>query len=95
MGNLLTTGRNVIFNSNSFTIQTLSYAIFNFFLTMVLSQGAPKLDMTLLIGNPEMSLGDVANDGRQIGHAVLMGPACCSVCKACSPEPCRTAASRQ
>ena len=73
MGNLLTTGRNVIFNSNSFTIQTLSYAIFNFFLTMVLSQGAPKLAMTLLTGNPEMSLGDVANVGRQIGHAYHMG----------------------
>lgn len=73
MGNLLTTGRNVIFNSNSFTIQTLCYAIFNFFLTMVLSQGAPKLAMTLLTGNPEMSLGDVANVGRQIGHAYHMG----------------------
>lgn len=73
LAQILAAGRDIMCAGDSFTIETIAYAIFTLVLTLMLSQGAPQIASVLLTGDSRMSLGDVANVGRQIGHAVHMG----------------------
>lgn len=73
LANLLSTGRIVMCAGNSFSFQMLAFVLFQMIISLTISQAAPNIASVLLTGESRMGIGDVANVGRQMGHAMHMG----------------------
>lgn len=58
---------------NSFSFQMLAFVLFQMIISLTISQAAPNIASVLLTGESRMGIGDVANVGRQMGHAMHMG----------------------